>query len=117
MAIETRDLCGFNNGLAKITYSFDNGVSTFPLTELRFINNGPRDTFNVNFLQRSDRTLVQAFSHAANTGADLVLPRSAPGQQPSIQHIFGGDLFMVEVTGHDGSTGRDFPFFVECWSS
>jgi hypothetical protein len=117
MALQTRDACGFNNGQAKLTYSFDDAVTPLPLvTQIQLINDGPTSTFNVELLDRTTRAVAQSFSRVAGTGV-FTLPRTAPGQQPSIQRIFGGDLFMVDVTGHDGSHGWDFPYFYRCWSS
>jgi len=117
MTLQTRDACGFNNGLAKITYTFDDSLSPPVVTEIRLVNNGPAATFNVDLLSRTDGSTVQSFSRAAQLGADLVLPRTAPGQQPSIQHVFGGDLLMVDTVGRDSSHGWAFPFFYSCWSS
>jgi len=111
MAIETRDACGFNNGLAKITYSFDNSFSPPEVTEIRLVNNGPSATFNVSiFAHDSTRTFVRSFSHAAGQGADQVLDRAG------VVAIFG-DMRMLDVVGHDLSHGWDFPFFYQCWSS
>jgi hypothetical protein len=116
MAIQTRDMCGFNNGTANIAYSFDDSLNPPLVSEFRFRNDGDRDIFNVDLTDRTSGQVVQSFSRSAKSG-EFVLPRTAPGQQPSIQRIFGGDLFMVDVTGKDGSHGWDLPYRYTCWTS
>lgn len=110
MTLQTRDACGFNNGQAKLTYSFDDASTPPTVEEVRLINNGPAATFNVELRRRTDNVVVRTFTHPAGQGADQTLNRAAIVAQ-------FGDVRMVDVTGHDGSHGWDFPYFYRCWTS
>jgi len=109
MTVFTRQACGFNNATAVLTYSYDDALTPPQIVEIRLINNGAVDTFNVSlFTHDAARTLIHTFSRSTGQG-DLVLNRAG------IVGVFG-DLRMLDVVGRNLSHGWDLPFFIECWS-
>jgi hypothetical protein len=110
MSIIVVEACGFNNGAAILTYSYDDSFTPPEVVEVRLKNDGEADTFNVDILNRNTGAVVRSFSRAAKQGADLVLNRAQIVAQ-------FGDVRMVDSVGHDGSHGWALPFNYRCFSS